>query len=164
MNFDRFVAINTTAAVAQGIMHPNDTDSATSKPNAIRSIPQEHQTPAVFRSDDAVLAAVGLSRYFDLISIALKPLSSSAEFAYVDIYAWEIDENEPKNVYEVGLGWYLEDGAYPVWEISPREFIEGWGDKVNFIEMSAATVDEENNIEPWEFSLDDIVVDFHSLQ
>ena len=151
MDFDRFQVINTTSSIEKGYMNSSDIDCAPSSPNAIHNIPQEHQTPAIIKSNEVALAAMGLSKYFDLVSIAAKPLTSNMEFAYVEMNAWEIDGKHAKNVHSLLLGFYLEDGAFPVFELSPREFIEGWGEKVNWIELQASVIDDEGIEYPWEF-------------
>ena len=148
-------------------MHPGDVDCGASAPNAIHSIPQEYSTPAVFRSNESSLAAVGFSPYFDFVSLSVKPLwSSKAVAAYIEISAWEIDGKHPQNVYElfVGFGRDPDDvnSTFVAFEFSPREYFEGWGEKVNWVEMTAMALDEDYVETPWKFCMDNIVVDFRS--
>ena len=70
-----------------------------------------------------------------------------------------MDGKHPKNVHELYLGYFLNEdtGAYDPFPIEPREYIEGWGERVNWVEMSGYTIDDDDNLAPWEFCLDDIV-------
>ena len=141
---------------------PQDIDCAASAPNAIRSVVGEYANPGIFRTNATKLNAIGISEYFDLIEFTLKPLGPiKAEYIYTDIAAWTIDQdNRPLNVQELGLGWYVdEDGFTESWELAPGEYFEGWGDKVNWVEIG--TYNELGL--PVMFSLDNVVVGLHEL-
>lgn len=58
---------------------------------------------------------------------------------------------------ELGVGWYTEDGTFEPWPLEPKLFVEGWGEKVNFIEISG----EDDDGNPASFCIDNILLDFH---
>jgi hypothetical protein len=159
LEFDRFQVMNATSAMESGILNKTDGNCAESSPNFALSTLSEYVNPSVFRTNEDALHAAGLSRYVDLVSFTVKPLRSDVEFGGMSVAAWEIGEH-PHNVYEVYMGWYLgENGAYGSFPVAPRDYFEGWGEKVNYIEMSAYTIDEDDDYKevPWPFCLDDIV-------
>ena len=156
-----YQVMNSTAAMIKGLLNETDADCAESAPNFILSLPSEYTTPSIFHTSDNALAAAGLSKYVDLISFTVKPLKSkgsNVQFGGMDIAAWEVDGKHPNNVHEVYLGFYAEeDGSFGSFPIEPREYFEGWGEKVNWVEMSGYTIDEDDNIVPSEFCLDNIL-------
>ena len=151
--------MNSTSASTKGILNETDMDCASSSPNFVMSIPSEYSAPSIWHTNDEGLAAAGLSPYVDLISFVVKPVHSDVDFGGISIAAWQLDGKHPKNVHEIYLGFYRNEdtGAFEPFPIEPREYIEGWGEKVNWVEMSGYTIDDENNLTPWEFCLDDIV-------
>ena len=162
--FDRFEVINTTAAVGKGLMNSSDADCAVSKPNAMKSVLQERASTAIFRSNAEELAAINFSPFFDFVSFAAKPLgSNTADFAIMEMNVWTIDGKDVLNVDSLYIGWDPINGSFPVLELEPRAIFEGWGAKVNWVELSATTLDEEGNETPWEFCVDNIVMEFREL-
>lgn len=159
VDFEKFQVVNSTAAMKSGMLNESDWNCAESSPNFILSIPSEYTAPSIFHTNDKKLSAAGLSKYVDLVSFTIKPLRSNAEFGGVDIAAWEVDGKHADNVQELYLGFFKDEdtNAFNPFPIAPRDYFEGWGEKVNWIEMSAYTIDDEDNLNPWEFCLDNIV-------
>ena len=152
--------MNATSALESGILNKTDLDCAESSPNFGLSMVGKYVAPSVFRTNEAVLHAAGLSKYVDLVGFTVKPLRSNITFGGMSVAAWEIGEH-PHDVDEVGIGWNLDEetGAFGSFPVVPRDYFAGWGEKVNYIEMSAYTVDFDNEYKtvPWPFCLDDIV-------
>lgn len=163
MELDRVEVINTTAAASKGMLHSSDLDCAASWPNAIRSTPQEFATNSILRSNATALAAMNVSEYFDFVNIAVKPLRSSIDFAYVTINVWEIDGKTPKNFDSLFIGFPSQNGSFSPIEFQPRDYFEGWGEHVNWVEIYARTIDDNNEEEPWEFCVDNLVLEFEKV-
>ena len=161
MQFEHFGIVNSTAANKAGYLADDDMDCAASKPNAIHTELQEFRNPSIFRSNTTALHALNASQYFDFVSFTVKPLGPVTDFIYLDITAWTIDEDKtPTNVQSLGIGWDGEDQDYlEPWEFSPREYFEGWGEKVNWVEIQGGNEYDE----PWEFTIDNLVLEFHKL-
>ena len=158
MEFERFSVINTTAMNAKGWLADDDLGVAVTAPNAIVSVPNEFGGPSIFKSNATALHAFNVSEYFDFISFAVTPLGPVTDFIYLDINAWTIEGKTPINFQSLGIGWDGEDMDYmQPWIIEPREYFEGWGEKVNWIEIKGGNEYEE----PWQFALDNVVLEFH---
>ena len=152
--------INATAANQSGILASGDVDCAQSAPNAIRSIMERYANPSVIRSNATALNAIGMSEYFDLISLTLKPLGPGEDWPYMMISAWELDGKEPVDVQELGIGWAESDkGFFEPWELEPRMYIYKWGEKVNYIELAAYSDEGE----PLQFAIDNMLLGLHEL-
>lgn len=131
-------------------------DCAASMPNALRSIPQRYAAPALFRSNATALNAVNVSEYFDFISFSIKPLGPAPGGMYAVIQAWEIEGGVAKDVQDIAIGW-VYPGYQERYDIEPRLLFEGWGEKVNWVEVQAFTEEDE----PWELCIDNVVLQFH---
>lgn len=149
--------INTTAAAAKGFIGQGDMNCAQSKPNAIRSIPQQYPAASIIKSNRTALEAAGMSPYFDLVSFTLKPLGPAPTWMLVSITAWEIDGREPKNIQDLFLFWGEDEGYLDPFPMEPRQYFENWGEKVNWVEIEAQTSEGEH----WEVCVDDVVLQFH---
>lgn len=154
--FDHYEVVNTTAAVLGGYLDAEDVDCATSKPNAIRSASKKYWTPSVFRSNATALAALNVTEFFDLVSFAAKPLGDSEAWTYIVIDAYELDGKVIKDWHELAIGWGEQTGHLEPIQLEPREYFEGWGEHVNWVEFDARNDDGE----PVPFCLDDIVLEF----
>ncbi|KAK3687137.1 hypothetical protein LTR37_019130 [Vermiconidia calcicola] len=163
IDLDRFEAVNVTAAINKGLMHPKDTDSAVSKPNALHSIPKKIAAPSVLRSNLGILAWMNLSPNFDLVSFAVKPVTDNSEYAWMSVTVWQIDYDEgvPRNFDDIYIYFPSVNGTYDVFDIEPREYFEGWGKNVNYVEFS---VEAGDDFKPLDFTIDNIVIDFHKLE
>lgn len=164
IDFEKYQIVNSTGAIDSGMLNKTDSDCAESTPNFAMAVTSQYQAPSIFHTNEESLAAAGLSKFMDLISFTLKPRhpgNISAEFAELDIAAWTIDGHDVQNVQELFVGWYPEEdtGAFGPFPLEPREFFEGWGEKVNWIEMAAFVIDEDDNLIPWEFCLDNLVME-----
>ena len=58
------------------------------------------------------------------ISIAVKPLHSFVDFAYVEMNTWEIDGDMPKNFDSLWIGFGQVNGSFVPIEFEPREYFE----------------------------------------
>ena len=98
-----------------------------------------------------------MTEYYDLISFVVKPLGPvSGDYVVVSVIAWEIDGKIPKDFHTVAVLWSSKsEYCVPVY-VEPKLFREGWGEKVNWVEMEAY----DNNGEILDFCVDDVVVEF----
>lgn len=165
LKFELFQVFNTTSGVENNLMNISDMDCAASYPNSLVSVLSDYN-PAIFHIEDKAMNAAGLSKYVDLISFSIKPMippfleekGINLDGGFMDIYAWELDGHHPNNVHEAFMAWGVSDkGGMPAWHITPSEYIPGWGEKINFVELSASVLDEDYNEYRTEFCLDNLV-------
>ncbi|KAL2814009.1 hypothetical protein BJX63DRAFT_207231 [Aspergillus granulosus] len=158
LNISSFTCVDSLTAASLGSISIHDIDCASSQPNALFSASDRDGRKVRPRwvSDPTKLHAAGLSAFFNLNGLSIKPLGKVPRGLTLEVIAWEIRDSRPQNVYNTWIA-YTKEGYQSMEHYDFTMFGTSWGRMVNMVEIYARVADQQGE---WAFCLDDLDIEF----
>ncbi|KAK4634680.1 hypothetical protein CLAFUW4_02138 [Fulvia fulva] len=136
LEFIRYDIVNTSLAVEQDLLSPNDADCAVVGTNAIFTAADRYGSPSRVEFDPDTAKLYNTSHFFDFKGMTFKPLGPAPRGIIAGIYAWMIQDGKALHVYSAFAVWGASGYLHPIVADFPEYWPE-WGVDVNMIEISA---------------------------